>query len=446
MGRPSTGKGSSWVRWLAAAGVVSAALAGSAQAQTNANTTVATIDPLASTSAIGPIRGSLVPGLDLSGALTFSSRFYTHGEPFPHWAYTLFPFLEDGRVFPAVSGWTKLSWQPAANVTATVKPVARYDFISEKTMWDLPEANLFFNSGNVTALLGSHVVFWGVAESNHLVDVINQTYLNGDPRQLERLGQPMANLNFITKNGTIALYGLFGFRERNYESAFDRLPAGKVVKESDAVFEDGVNRHIALAARYSNTTNLPKGSIDYAVSAFTGTSRDPRLVPGWTSTGPGLIPYYDHMDQLGLELLYSFGPSQLKFEGIVRRANDETFTAFVAGAEHTFRNVIGGMDLTFVGEYLYDNRSKNQPWTWANNDLFAGVRIALSDVRNTNFVGGVAFDLDDKSKFATFDLNTRLRDNIGVSLRGRFFLDLPKYYGELLSNENYIELSTSLYF
>ena len=44
---------------------------------------------------------------------------------------------------------------------------------------------------------GVRRVFWGVAESNHLVDVINQTDAIENPDQEDKLGQPMLNLAYV---------------------------------------------------------------------------------------------------------------------------------------------------------------------------------------------------------------------------------------------------------
>jgi hypothetical protein len=45
--------------------------------------------------------------------------------------------------------------------------------------------------------LGAKQVFWGVAEFNHLVDIINQTDLVENIDGEEKLGQPMAQLTMV---------------------------------------------------------------------------------------------------------------------------------------------------------------------------------------------------------------------------------------------------------
>ena len=49
-------------------------------------------------------------------------------------------------------------------------------------------------------------MFWGVTESQHLVDVVNQTDLVENPDGEEKLGQLMVNLTVARSWGTLNLF------------------------------------------------------------------------------------------------------------------------------------------------------------------------------------------------------------------------------------------------
>jgi hypothetical protein len=78
---------------------------------------------------------------------------------------------------------------------------------------------------NRKILLGANKVFWGVTESRHLVDIINQTDLVEDIDEEQNLGQPMVNLLLQRDWGQLDFYLKPWFREPVLElaEAGDRL-------------------------------------------------------------------------------------------------------------------------------------------------------------------------------------------------------------------------------
>ena len=66
-------------------------------------------------------------------------------------------------------------------------------------------------------------VFWGVSESQHLVDVINQSDLQTDIDGEDKLGQPMINLTLVKNYGNFDFFVLPGFRERTFQPDVGRL-------------------------------------------------------------------------------------------------------------------------------------------------------------------------------------------------------------------------------
>ncbi len=100
--------------------------------------------------------------------------------------------------------------------------------------------------------VGFRKVFWGVTESEHLVDIVNQTDLVEDLDMEEKLGQPMVNLALIRDWGTIDLFVLPGFRERTFSGPQGRFRFNPPLDVGDSQFEKhGVERQMAYAMRWS---------------------------------------------------------------------------------------------------------------------------------------------------------------------------------------------------
>ena len=115
----------------------------------------------------------------------------------------------DGRQESSVGG---LVLQPTLYVeddngrSFTVTPFLRYDSADHRrTHADLREAYLLlfgdFRNSTWELRLGVDQVFWGVAESRHLVDIINQIDLIEHPNEESKLGQPMAHATWSTEWG-----------------------------------------------------------------------------------------------------------------------------------------------------------------------------------------------------------------------------------------------------
>jgi hypothetical protein len=235
-------------------------------------------------------------------------------------------------------------------------PFFRYDpYDNSRTHWDLRELYWQWVGRNWELRVGFARVFWGLTESQHLVDVINQSdqveNLNGE----QKLGQPMINFVWIRPWGTLHFFLLTGFRERTFPGPEGRLRFPFPVDPERAVYESAAgNQHIDWAIRWVHTI----GAFDIGLSHFSGTAREPRFVPLMNQAGETvLIPHYDLMNQTGLDLQYITGNWLWKLEAISRSSRGERFNAFVLGFEYTFWNVKNsGIDIGLLAEYLYDDR------------------------------------------------------------------------------------------
>jgi hypothetical protein len=277
-----------------------------------------------------------------------------------------------------------------------------------RTHFDLREAAVRVRRDDVGLLLGVSKVFWGVTESQHLVDVVNQTDLVENPDGEDKLGQPMINVTLSRRWGTLDLFVLPLSRERTFPGRSGRLGPGPSLDGGASVFEGGRWRP-SFAARWSRTL----GPLDLAVSHFHGTSREPRMV--------GATPHYDVIDQTGLETQVTSGRWLWKLEAIRRAGPASTYAAATAGFEYAMANAFGlGLDLGLLAEYLYDQRGGRATTPW-QDDVFAGVRVAPNDAQGTELRAGVIVDRRTRASAWSVEGSRRIGSHWRLDLEARAF-------------------------
>ena len=92
---------------------------------------------------------------------------------------------------------------------------------------DIRELNLLYTQDNWEGIAGISRVFWGVTESGHLVDIINQTdQLEGFDGE-DKLGQAMIRISRLFDQNSVDLYVLPGFRSSKVYRTRQTLIASK---------------------------------------------------------------------------------------------------------------------------------------------------------------------------------------------------------------------------
>lgn len=299
-----------------------------------------------------------------------------------------------------------------------LSPFLRIDSAdSERTHADLREAIYQFVGDRWEIRAGFGRVFWGVAESRHLVDLINQTdgveNLDGE----DKLGQPMVNISVSRDWGTLDAFLLPYFRERTFPGRHGRLRSQPRVDTDRAQYESGSKRQrLDWAVRYSHSF----GDFDVGLSHFHGTSRDPRLLPAVLGTGElVLVPRYDVIHQTGLDLQATKGNWLWKLEAIHRSGQGSTFNAAVAGFEYTFFGIGESVvDLGVLAEFLYDDRGNSAPHPF-ERDVFLGARLAFNDEASTEVLAGVIRDLGGSAIAFSAEASRRLADQWKLSMELR---------------------------
>jgi len=342
-------------------------------------------------------------------------------------------------------------WEGGSSVTLV--PFARLDSPDpERSHFDVRELNYLYVGDSWELRFGVGKVFWGVAEFTHLVDIINQTDAVEEIDGEDKLGQPMIHLSIPRDWGIVDVFVLPYFRERTYPGKKGRLRTGLRIDTGQARFESSrKTHHMDFAIRYSDTI----GNLDIGIYNFNGTSREPTLLMGFDNLEPVLIPYYEQINQTGLDAELVEGEWLLKLEAIYRAGQknlygreEEDFFGSVGGFEYTFVRLAGTyMDLGVLGEWAYDERGDDAT-TPSQNDVMFGLRLTVNDPASTSVLAGVSQDLDNSSRLFSIEASRRFGDHWKLSLEGRGFFDVPQDAPLLYSlrDDDYIQLELAYYF
>ncbi|MEN8196498.1 MAG: hypothetical protein ABFS30_08270, partial [Pseudomonadota bacterium] len=263
----------------------------------------------------------------------------------------------------------------------------------------------------------------------------------------DKLGQPMANLNIESGWGDISLFALPGFRERTFPASDARL-GGPLPVTGGATYDSRAeDKRADFAIRWAKTL----GSWDIGLSHFSGTSREPRLIPGFDGGGqPVLTPHYDVIEQTGLDLQLTTERWLWKLEAINRAGHGNRFVAATGGFEYSFYGVFGtDADLGLIVEYLYDGRDENgqAPYTAMQDDFFAGARLALNDEQSMEILAGAIVDRESGATLVSVEASRRLSDRWKLELEGRFFADIPQDDPLVaIASDDHVTVRLSLYF
>ena len=324
----------------------------------------------------------------------------------------------------------------------------RYDqYDKERTHYDIRELFWLYYSDNWEISAGFRKIFWGVTESQHLVDVINQTDFVENFNGEQKLGQPMINFIYIHDWGSLELFLLTGFRERTFPGVKGRFRFPILIDTENPIYESSAEyKHIDFAFRYVNYI----GPFDFAISHFVGTSRAPRFTP---IDSAGIDPYiqlnYDLMNQTGLEGQLTTGSWLWKFEGITRHTRGQRFYALTTGFEYTFSNISNsGLDIGVLGEWLYDDRDQFYfPPNPFSNHIFVGSRLAFNDVQSTEILAGVIVDYRGAGIYPSIEASRRVGESFIVNLEARAFYNTEE--GDLLyffRRDNSVQLEVNWYY
>ncbi|MCW8830596.1 MAG: hypothetical protein OQK32_03645 [Gammaproteobacteria bacterium] len=341
----------------------------------------------------------------LSGNISIQSRLFQHDalETNQHNHYNSFAL--EPEIYHA---WDNR--KQAVNFAAFY----RYDqYDDERTHADIRELSWLKVFDNWELTVGVSKVFWGVTESQHLVDIINQTDQVENTDGEDKLGQPMIRFSTERDWGVLDLFVLPGFRERTFAGIEGRP---RIIIDTDAATyeSDDGDHHIDYAIRWLSYFD----EIELGLSYFSGTSREPVLIP---SIPGSFAPHYVIINQIGLDVQAIIEDWTWKLETISRKSDIENYIAATAGFEYTLYGIFEtDADLGIVVEYLFDDRDElaSSPF---QNDITTALRWALNDTQSTEVLLGIITDLDESVVASFIEASRRIGSSFKLTLEARAF-------------------------
>ncbi len=353
-----------------------------------------------------------------------------------------------------VKQYGSLSFQPEwfhewdnGKQNITFVPFTRLDQYDDKrTHSDIRELSWLKVFSESELRVGVRKVYWGVSESQHLVDVINQTDLVESIDGEEKLGQPMINYAFINDWGTVDLFVLPYFRERTFPGIKSRLRTSLLVDTSNPIYESkNKQNNIDYAIRWSHSV----GDWDIGLSHFVGTSRDPYFVVGVDANSQTVFrPEYNLMHQTGLDLQATKEDWLWKLEVINRRIKGSTYNAATAGFEYTFYSLFeSSSDIGLVMEYLYDDRG-TKALTPFEDDIMIGLRWTNNDENDTNILFGVVADRVESSRMYSIEGSRRIGESWKLIIEARMFVGIKSQdiYLYPFRQDDFVQVELAYYF
>lgn len=369
-------------------------------------------------------------------------------------------FTEQSASQVSAFGELELYWAASNQPSSvTFKAFGRIDDTDdERSHGDIRELSWLYYQDTWELKAGISKVFWGVTESAHRVDIINQTDAVESPDGEKKLGQPMIHFASIREWGVLNAFVLPYFRERNFEGIDGYLGPDITINSDNPLYQSSrEEKHTDIALRYTHTLDI----WDLGLSYFQGTDREPLLLPTMTGNEFSLTPFYAQVQQSGVDIQATISQWLWKLEATHKRYRDsgalnstlltprKDITSLTAGFEYTHVGIAGSaMDLGFLTEYHYNDQDSDQKTDPLQNDVFIGARLTFNDIQNTALLAGWIQDLDSSnSTMAFIEASRRLQDNWVITLDGRLFANKePTDPLTFLNRADHVTLQAAYYF
>jgi hypothetical protein len=356
---------------------------------------------------------SAVFGSDLNGSIELEGRYFFEDDP---------RGLSQKQTSIRLELEASHSWNSGDDIVV-LEPFIRLDSEDdERSHFDIRQLVWTHYGENYETSAGISKVFWGVTESQHLVDIINQTDSVENIDGEDKLGQPLFKYSYFSDFGNIDAFVLPYFRPRTFAGENGRLNANFLVETNTEEYQSNKGQsNVDFAIRYSQTYN----DFDIGLSWFDGTSREADIFKNFDRATGETIPFYSQITQFGADIQYTTGALSLKLEAIQRNHRNnilENYAALTTGFEYTFVGVFdSSYDLGVIAEYSWDERGETSTSLF-QNDLFIGGRLALNDLSDSAILLGMLRDFDNSdSGTVSLEASTRISSGLVANIELRYF-------------------------
>lgn len=350
----------------------------------------------------------------------------------------------------------EIKYRPGS-LNLVLRGLARFDAVdATRNVGTLEDAYLAYGLGRLTMRVGSQILNWTTTEAFHPADIINSRNFDSDFDNLEKLGEPMVELELRVLQGAIAAYYMPMRIDPNVLPAESRLsfvPAGVELGDPlwlgrDGTKSDSLFEHQA-AVRLSQTI----GPADIAVHVVDHSDRHQPTFTIDTESGE-VRPTYHSLTQFGLTYVHVFGSLIFKMEAARRgfRAPDPVDAPDVtrlpvhdqvAGGLEYGWTTSRGHDAAFIleGQYVRArSREVRRQLSIFQGDMLVGYRHAFNDEQGREVVLGFIADVERPYEYVgTVRYAQRLSDtwSIGGIARSLRLLDLSVHQAQFTLTRNF---------
>ena len=163
--------------------------------------------------------------------------------------------------------------------------------------------------------------------------------------------------------------------------------------------------------------------------------------------GPVLAPRYDVVHRTSLDLQATRGAMLWKLEALHESGREPAWVAWVAGFEYTWFGIDeSAVDLGLLAEHLFDGRGGSSPQPF-ENDVFAGLRLALNDEAGTEVLGGIIHDVEGDATAFNLEASRRIGERWTIELEARAWIGVD--HGDplfALHRDDYAQVTLSRFF
>ncbi|WP_242065914.1 hypothetical protein [Moritella sp. F3] len=371
--------------------------------------------------------------IKVKGSASLEQRiFLDRPDPLTQPAANGYPYPVYHQVSVALSPHVEASSE-RNNMVYTAHPFLRLDERdSERTHIDFRELKAAVITKKWQASIGFDQVYWGVMENHHLVDIVNQTDYNESPNGDDKLGQPMFRLGMNIKDALLEAMILIGYREPSMPT-----PGARFSFEDDYRYEYegwGEEYHPDLALRYSKTLK----NIDVGVSYFGGHSRTPELD---TQSVGDPVWKINLIDQVSVDIKADLNRIELKAEVLYKVVEDKSTRAMVFGSEFKLMQD-QNFGVNLLAEYSWDQHGESAFDNSFQNDIFAGVRVTLNGLNDSEILIGHNYDFDFGSQHGSVQAKVNVTKALSVGVEGWWFnVSDDDYANKAFNDDNMIQLT-----
>ena len=275
------------------------------------------------------------------------------------------------------------------------------------------------NFENSDLLIGRNTRFWGALEFYNHTDTFNTKDWRDDPFDYDaKIGANNIAYTQYFENSELSLIAKVHEERQKVQDSESVSNFMPTIYSDNLVTQKDRDRP-TLYLKYSGSGEDTQ--IDYSLIYQNGYDEQRYLAP----VGATLQQHAYLVDKVMAYATLVSGSTIYKTEVAHTKSDDDKvsdYSQLSLGLEHTLYGVLGKADIGLLAEYYkYKERDDSKLGAKEFGNLFAddvvvGFRYSFNDAADSDILGGVAVDRDNKEKMISLEYNTRLYNKYKLGL------------------------------